>query len=265
MSSIIYGPTIYAEDIQAADGLRWRVFQTELTRVDNLVLLPTGGLFATLELGHNEGQLVSIHNGQVTILLEDLNRPDGLVLAGNKLIITEEVRQGRVLQYDLDSRKTSTLTVLDNPEGIVTLPGGDLLITEDLRDGRLLQLSPTRKLTVIASELSRPEGLSRGVDGIIYIAETGRGRVLAYQNSKIRIIAERLVEPDQLAIDKSGNLWIAEDADPGRILRVRNGKTEVMVQGLASPQGMVFGAHGQLYVAEQGRHRILLLTFPQAD
>lgn len=257
--------TAFVEEIKTTHGLRWSVFQSGLPQVDNLARLPTGELFATLELGNDEGRLVSIKNGQVETLLDGLDRPDGLALAGRKLFVTEEVSQGRVVQFDLDTRKASTLIVLNNPEGIVILPNGGLLITEDLRDGRLLQLSPTRKLTVIARDLSRPEGLSRGADGIIYIAETGRGRVLAYQNNKIRIIAERLVEPDQLAIDKSGNLWIAEDADPGRILRIRNGKTEVMVQGLASPQGMVFGAHGQLYVAEQGRHRILLFTFPRAD
>ncbi len=252
---------IVAEEIQMAEGLRWHVFQADLTRVDNLALLPTGELFATLELGHNEGQLVSIHKGQVRTLLEDLDRPDGLALVGNKLTITEEVRPGRVLQYDLGTRKSATLVYLDNPEGIVALPDGSLLVTEDLHHGRLLRLSPSQQLTVVTRDLLRPEGIRRGVDGTVYIAETGRGRVLAYQKGEFRTVADNLNEPDQLAIDKKGDIWIAEDADPGRILRIRNGKTEVMIRGLASPQGMVFDLHGRLYVAEQGRNRILLITF----
>lgn len=257
----LYGPTIHAEDIQTAEGLRWRIFQSDLPRVDNLALSSRGELFATLEQRDGEGQLVSLRNGHVTTLLKDLDRPDGLALAANKLYITEEVRQGRVLKYDIRTRKSETLVYLDSPEGIVVLPDGSLLITEDLRNGRLVRLSPKRQLTVVARSLSRPEGMRRGVDGTVYIAETRSGRVLAYQNKEFRIFADHLIEPDQLAIDKNGDIWIAEDADPGRILRVRNGKTEVMIRGLSSPQGMVFDQHGRLYVAEQGKNRILLITF----
>jgi len=259
--SVASGQTLYAENIQTAEGLRWRVFQSGLQQVDNLALSPTGRLFATLERSNGAGQLVSIQNGQVQTLLDNLNRPDGLALAGNKLYVTEEVRQGRVLQYDIATRKSVRLIFLDNPEGIVVLPDGSLLVTEDLRQGRLLRLSPGRQLTVVADNLSRPEGLRRGADGTVYIAETARGRVLAYRNGKFTTVVDNLNEPDQLAIDKNGDLWIAEDADPGRILRVRNGMTDVMVRGLASPQGMVFDLRGRLYVAEQGRNRILLITF----
>jgi secreted PhoX family phosphatase len=85
--------------------------------------------------------------------------------------------------------------------------------------------------------------------------------VLAYKNNEFITVADHLIEPDQLAIDRHSNLWIAEDADPGRILRVRNGKSEIIVSGLASPQGLVFDRRGRLYVAEQGKNRILLFTF----
>lgn len=254
-------PACVTVEIPTAEGLRWRVFQAGLPRVDNLALSPTGELFATLELAHKQGKLVSIHNGHVVTLLEGLDRPDGLALAGGKLYVTEEVRQGRVLQYDLATGKSATLVYLDNPEGIVVLPDGSLLITEDTRDGRLMRLSPERKLTVVARDLARPEGLRRGADGTVYIAETGSGRVLAYQNKKFRTVADHLNEPDQLAIDQNGDIWIAEDADPGRILRVRHGKPEVMIRGLVLPQGMVFDRQGRLYVAEQGKNRILLFTF----
>lgn len=250
-----------AEGVKSTEGLRWHVFQTGLPRVDNLALSRTGELFATLELGGSEGQLVSIYKGKISTLLEQLNRPDGLALSGNKLYITEEIRRGRVLLYDLRTRRTVTLAYLVNPEGIVVLPDGSLLITEDIRKGRLMRLSPTRKLTEVVGGLSRPEGIRRGTDGTVYIAETGSGRVLSYQYKKFRTIADNLNEPDQLAIDKNGDIWIAEDADPGRILRVRNGKIKVMIRGLASPQGMVFDRRGRLYVAEQGKNRILLFTF----
>ncbi len=250
-----------AEGVKSTQGLRWHVFQAGLPRVDNLVLSPTDKLFATLELGRGKGQLVSIYQGKVSPLLKGLDRPDGLALSGNKLYITEEIRRGRVLLYDLDTRKSTTLVYLVNPEGIVVLPDGSLLITEDIREGRLMRLSPAGKLTKVVGELSRPEGIRRGADGTVYIAETGSGRVLAYQHKKLRTIADNLNEPDQLAIDKNGDIWIAEDADPGRILRIRNGKTEVMIRGLASPQGMVFDRRGRLYVAEQGKNRILLFTF----
>lgn len=259
---VLYGPAIYGDDIEIAKGWRWQIFQAGLPRVDNLVLAPSGKLFATLERSRGKGQLVSIHKGKVAVLLEGLSRPDGLALSGNNLFITEEIKQGRVLQYNLVNRKSETLIRLDNPEGIIVLPDGSLLITEDKQEGRLLQLSPARELTTIARHLRRPEGLQRGADGTVYIAETSSGRVLIYQNGRTRNFVDNLNQPDQLAIDKYGDLWIAEDARPGRILRVRNGKVETMISRLVSPQGMVFDSRGRLYVAEQGRNRILLFTFP---
>ena len=169
--------------------------------------------------------------------------------------------QGRVLRYDIHTRKLETLVNIDNPEGILVMSDGSLLLTEDLRDGRLLRLSISGQLATIVHNLSRPEGIRLGTDGTVYIAETGSGRVLAYHHKEISIIAEDLDEPDQLAIDRNGALWIAEDANPGRILRLRKaGNAETMISGLASPQGMVFDRNGGLYVAEQGKNRVLLFS-----
>lgn len=262
VSSVLCGSLTHADNIDLAKGLRWQIFQAGLSQVDNLALSPKGKLFATLELNHGKGKLISIYDGKVTVLLHGLYRPDGLVLSRGKLYITEEIKQGRVLSYNLVTQKSRTLVRLDKPEGIAVLPDGSLLITEDKRDGRLLRLSLARQLTELVGGLSRPEGIRLGADGTVYIAETSSGRVLAYKDGKINIVADKLNEPDQLATDKNGVLWIAEDANPGRILRVRNGKTETMISGLASPQGMVFDSRGRLYVAEQGRNRILLISFP---
>lgn len=262
VSSVLCGSLTHADKLDLAKGLRWHIFQAGLSQVDNLALSPKGKLFATLELNHGKGKLISIYDGKVTVLLHGLNRPDGLVLSMGKLYITEEIKQGRVLLYNINSRKVETLVHLDNPEGIIVLPDGSLLITEDLPNGRLMRLSPARQLTRLMGGLSRPEGLRLGADGTVYIAETSSGRVLVYQDGKTSNFVDNLNQPDQLAIDKYGDLWIAEDTNPGRILRVRNGKTETMISGLASPQGMVFDSRGRLYVAEQGRNRILLISFP---
>lgn len=254
----------YAEDVVAVKGWQWKVYQTGLPRVDNLLLSPTGTMYATLELGGGKGKLVAIRNGKITVLLQNLNRPDGLAIYDNYLFVTEEIEQGRILQFDLRTGLSKIRALLDNPEGIIVLPDGSLLISEDRSEGRLVHVAPSGEMSVILNDLARPEGLRQGDDGTVYIAETGKNRVLAYKNGKIRIIVDSLREPDQLAIDSHGALWIAEDADPGRIFRFGDNKLELMIRGLASPQGMVFDRHGRLFVAEQGKNRILQFFF-QSD
>lgn len=261
VAMLVLVTTTFAEEIVVAKGWRWSVFQSGLSRVDNLALSSNDEVYATLERDHGNGQLISIKNGKIKILLRNLNRPDGLAISGNKLFVSEEIRQGRILEFNLDTGKFVTRAILNNPEGILVLPDGSLLIAEDTSQGRIMKVSPTGAVSVFLSGLSRPEGIRRGVDGTIYIAETATGRVLSNLNGLFKVVADSLNEPDQLAIDENGDLWITEDADPGRILRLHNGKLEIMVRGLASPQGMVFDRHGRLLVAEQGKNRILQFSF----
>jgi hypothetical protein len=156
-----------------ASGWNWRVFQTGLRLVDNIVVADKNTLYATLERSPGRGQLASIRNGTVSILIDRLDRPDGLAMAGDTLYLTEEVMDGRVLSYQLKTGELKELARLRKPEGIDILAPGSLVLAEDVGNGRLVQLDGNGKLTVLASGLKRPEGLRVSGDGTIYRFESG--------------------------------------------------------------------------------------------
>ncbi|MBI3575194.1 MAG: hypothetical protein HY083_06045 [Gammaproteobacteria bacterium] len=277
--------------LQPGKGWRYSVFLANVTAVDNLALAPDGTMYATQELARGEGRVVRIQNNRAEPIATGLNRPDGLLLRGKHLYVTEEVAEGRVLKIELASGKTATapaqtvgraseasrasvsargprldpigepqvLATLHNPEGIDILRNGNLVVAEDSVNGRLVQLHKNGTVETIIAGLNRPEGIAVAKDGTIYIAETGTGRVLAYKDGVLNTLVDDLDEPDQVEIAPDGALWIAEDAKPGRLLRFKDGILETVMAGLLAPQGMAFGPHGIVYVAEQGRHRILLL------
>lgn len=245
---------------QPAPGWRYQVFAENLPAVDNLAIGGDGGVYATLELSRGRGRVVRIRNGAAEDVITGLNRPDGLFAEGKFLYITEEIRNGRVLEFNLAMRVQRTLATLNMPEGIGRLPGGDLVISEDRWRGRLLRLEGNGTVEIINDQLNRPEGLSVAPDGTVYVAETARGRLLAVRGGQVKTVIKNLTEPDQVKHAPDGALWITEDADPGRLLRFKNGAFETIMSGLAAPQGMAFRADGAILLAEQGNGRILVIS-----
>lgn len=247
--------------IELARGWRYHVYASDLIEVDNLAIAADGSVFASLERTGNRGQVVRVGNGTVDILINELNRPDGLYLHGKRLYIAEEVADGRLLEFDLDTGGLRTIAVLRNPEGIARGRDGHLLVSEDNVNGRVVRLMPDGLVDTLIGGLNRPEGIFLARDGDLYIAETATGRVLAYRHGTVRTVVEDLDAPDQIRLAADGALWISEDSSQGRLLRLRDGQLEVIAAGLSRPQGIAFLGDGQVLVAEQGRHRILRFSF----
>lgn len=254
--ALVLGACARAEP-QAAPGWHWEVFATGLPRIDNLAGDASGRVYGTLERSRRRGALVEVRpGGRHRVVLGHLNRPDGLYIADGKGWVTEEVRDGRILEVDLESGAHRELARLDMPEGIRPHPAGGWYVSLDRRDGRILHLLPGRPPEIVYNDLNRPEGIDVAPDGGLLVAETGRDRVLVLSPRGRRVLVPGLQEPDQVA-RRPDSVWITEDADPGRLLRLGDGGLETVVSGLRSPQGMWFLGEDHLLVAEQGSGRIL--------
>ena len=255
------GESAAPAEVVAEAGWKYRVVAQNLAGIDNLAMAPDGSLYATQELPNGAGKVIKLRRGEVTMVASGFNRPDGLLLRGKFLFITEEVSEGRVLEFDLASKKQRVLATLHNPEGIDTLPDGDLVVSEDSINGRLLRVrrDGTRAVEVILGGLNRPEGLVVKPDGTVIFAETATGRVLSYRSGEVNVVVDDIDEPDQVEIAPDGSLWITEDTRDGRLLRLKNGALETVLSGLRSPQGMAFGSDGSVWLAERGRQRLLVI------
>ncbi|MEK9133517.1 MAG: hypothetical protein AAB333_01520 [Pseudomonadota bacterium] len=266
MTAVIAVSTAGSESVTPAElvaeaGWKYRVVTRNLPGIDNLVMAPDGSLYATQELPNGAGKVIRLRRGEVTMVASGFSRPDGLLLRGKFLFITEEIPEGRVLEFDLASKKQRVLATLHNPEGIDTLPDGDLVVSEDSINGRLLRVrrDGAKAVEVILGGLNRPEGLVARPDGAVIFAETATGRVLSYKSGEVNVVVDDLDEPDQVEIAPDGSLWITEDTRDGRLLRLKDGALETVLSGLRSPQGMAFGSDGSVWLAERGRQRLLVI------
>jgi hypothetical protein len=251
-----------APPIEVADGWQYRVAAKDLPGIDNLVLDEHSMLYATQELPAGAGKVIRFERGARKVVVSGLDRADGLLLHGKFLYITEETNDGRVIEFDLTTKKLRVLATLNHPEGVELLPDGDLVVAEDNMNGHLRRVSRKggQMAEIILGGLNRPEGIAVAADGAIVFAETATGRVLSYKNGEVDVVLDDLDEPDQVEFAPDGALWITEDVHSGGLLRLKDGQMETILSGLNSPQGMAFGKDGTVWLAERGRQRILAIS-----
>ena len=241
-----------------AAGLQYELFAENLEEVSALAFDDNGGLYATLEKRHGQGQLVHIRQGLTSILLDNMNKPDGILRRGDTLYITNEVGRHAILVYE-----SGTVHYLDGAsraEGIASAGPDKILVVEDKKqDGRLLRIDPaTAEIEVLLSGLKRAEGVCQDPGGDIYYVETTLDRLSRYRSGRVTTAATGLVKPAFLNCLDDGTILITEDrTNFGRLLRYRQGAIEVLATHLRSPQSVIIGDDGAFYLAEQRKGRIL--------
>ncbi|MBI3280729.1 MAG: hypothetical protein HYZ57_12905 [Acidobacteria bacterium] len=126
-----------------------------------------------------------------------------------------------------------------------------------------------------SARLNRPSALARDSAGNVYIAEAGAHRIRKVDTSgRITTMAGsgergssddslatrcRFDSPAGIALDASGNLYVA-DAGNDAIRRVNgSGCTTVSVVGLSRPGAVAMDSAGNVYVADTGNSRIGVL------
>lgn len=241
--------------VRLAAGWRHDVYAANLPGVDNISFDTTGAMISTLET--DSGELIRLSDGRRQMILSGLNRPDGLRVIGTEFWLTEETRDGRVLHGSLTGGAAHTVVKLDHPEGIDRLSDGTLVVAEDTASGRLVRVDHDGNVTELLKGLANPEGVVVGLDGDVFVAETDAGRVLRVHAGHATVYLTGLHQPDQVLFARDGAMWVTEDRANGRLLRFDGVNTEVIARGLAEPQGLALDEAGAVYVAEQGKGRIL--------
>ncbi len=142
--------------------------------------------------------------------------------------------------------------------------------------------------SAVNAQLGRPTGLALDASGNLYIADSVNNRVrvvntngsiatvagngtAGYSGDNIAATSAALNQPQGVAVDSFGNLYIA-DTGNNRIRKVTNGvittvagdgiegyggdSVAATATGLNQPQGVAFDSAGNLYIADTGDNRI---------
>jgi gluconolactonase len=111
---------------------------------------------------------------------------------------------------------------------------------------------------IFASDLKLPEGPVVLQDGSWLVVEGARGSVtyISADGSSKRIIA-RTGEPNGLAVDRNGVIWVAETRPPALIRCELGGKFDAVLtscgdEAFLYPNDLCFGPDGALYLTDSG-------------
>jgi len=106
-------------------------------------------------------------------------------------------------------------------------------------------------------QLNQPKAIAVDRLGI-YIADSGSGRILfCARTGQCRVLLEGLRRPCGLAVDTLGNLYIAETGRDRILRRTPDGSISIWVVGfLREPTGLDVDGNFNLYIADTGNNRI---------
>ncbi len=134
---------------------------------------------------------------------------------------------------------TGTKASFDNPTGLATGDAGEVYIA-DTNNGTIRIMDTEGKVSTLLSGLVEPTGLAYS-GGHLYIAETGRNRILKVTGSKYEVIA-----------GESGAA--EEDYYPGAYVDGPVAKAR-----FDHPQGVAVGSDGAIYVSDTGNHAVRMI------
>jgi uncharacterized protein (TIGR03437 family) len=195
---------------------------------------------------------------------------------------------------------TATKAELNSPQGVAADSAGNLYIADSANNvvrkvaanGSISTLLGNGTAGSGNSQLNSPQGAAVDSAGNVYVADTQNSRVLKISGGSVSVAAgtgtagfggdggaagsAQLNEPIGLAVDSSGNLYIADFGNQ-RIRKVTSGGTISTVAGngnqgyggdggaailarLSGPQGVAVDNSGNIYIADTLNNRLRVVS-----
>ena len=164
---------------------------------------------------------------------------------------------------------------LEEVAGLAPAPGGSVYAA-DRAGHRIVRASADGTLTTVAGTgtpgyggdrgrataalLNAPHGLALDRAGNLYVADTGNGSVRRISTEGIiETVARDIGEPRGLAIGRRGSAVHCRHRRRAHPAARRGGWLETVASGLKQPRGLSLDSEGRLWIAESGAHRVVAL------
>lgn len=233
---------------------------------DDLTVAPSGDILFG-DFTNKALNIIRAGSGSATTLATGISAPEGIVVAKDGAIILADQATNRMLEINPRTGAKRTLRQLVNntkKEGVDGLgldpATGDILIP-DSPNGRLLRMSRDgSRLQTIASGFVRPTGAAVEKNGNILVAdEFGNAVYRLYKNGRRTVIA-RIYQPDDVVVGPDGSIYAnGLRGDINRIDPVTL-KMTVIASGFKLPHGIGIDPQGNIVIAEAGRNRVFRLV-----
>ena len=162
------------------------------------------------------------------------------------------------------------------PTGLAADDSGNLYVSDTL-NGAVRRVNPQGGVMTVAKNLAEPTGLC-WKDGVLYIAETGRNRIVKLEKGKVTLVAgsgeDALTDgsaqqaafsaPKGVAVGDGGSVYVA-DTGNGAVRMVKGGVVTTLAArdpeqlggGLMSPTGLLVRGNS-LYICDTFARRIFV-------
>jgi len=171
----------------------------------------------------------------------------------------------------------------DHPTGLASDSEGNLYVS-DTFNGTVRKVTPKGGVSTVVKDLSEPTGLC-WKDGALYIAETGRNRIIKAADGKLSLLAgssaaaltdgtagrATFSAPQGVAVDSDGSVYVA-DTGNGAIRKIKDGAVttlafrdpEQLNGGLTSPVGLLV-QDDRLYICDTFARKVFVYQLRQGQ
>lgn len=148
------------------------------------------------------------------------------------------------IALDGDMREFAYLSA---PSGIAGDSDGNLYISSYNCPGSVVQIAPDGESSVYREDLCNPDGLVwHEEQDVLYIGDRGSDRILGGD------MEADLAEGLALAVDSAGTLYAADYAPGTLVTIDASGNVTTIGRNFVEPDGLAFNNDGDLFIAELG-------------